>query len=154
MPAKARAQEDEHPGYRCPGALRQRSRGAPLSAAPPTGPRPGRDTRRQSLPAPPGAGSFRAGTSAPGADLPHSQEDSRRSHPGEAGPSRQDLTLNVTGQNCQMTPMLLRRQGNSTVHGAPLQRPPWTPVHVDRRLEATTAMYPTPPIIYKGRSQP
>jgi hypothetical protein len=51
MPAKARAQEDEHLGYRCLRAPRQRSRGVPLPAAPPIGSCLGHDTRRQSSPA-------------------------------------------------------------------------------------------------------
>jgi len=67
------------PGYRCPGASWRRSLGVPLPTAPPTWSSPGRDTRRQSFPRPPGLGGFRARTSAPGADLLHHQKDSRRS---------------------------------------------------------------------------
>jgi len=43
------------PCYRCPGAPWHHSLGMPLPTAPPIGSRPGRDTRRQSFPRPPGA---------------------------------------------------------------------------------------------------
>jgi hypothetical protein len=67
------------PGYRCPGAPRRRPQGVPLPTAPPTGSRPGRDTRRQ---LPRGLRLLRgfwAHASTPGADLLRHQEDSRRS---------------------------------------------------------------------------
>jgi hypothetical protein len=67
--------------------------------------------------------------SAPGADLLSHQEDSRRSHPGEAGPSRHRLTCRVLEQSSQTTPRLLRLQDTLIVHDAPLQGP------LDCRLE-------------------
>jgi hypothetical protein len=92
---------------------------------------------------------FRSHTSVPGADLPRHQEDSRRSHPGEDGPSQQDLTLSVSEKTAERRPGFFGAK-TSPWSMSSATRPPCTPVHIDCRLETTTGLYLTPPIIYKG----
>jgi hypothetical protein len=88
------------------------------------------------------------------ANLRLHREDSIRSHLGKASPSRQDLTLSVSGQNYEkMHQASSAPRHRLGPHGS-TARPPWTPVHVDRRLATTTALYPTPLIIYKGQGRP